>query len=386
MCIYSLLGSGRQYISLGSGSGSAGSGSGASEKKSPTTDDSGGRGARGAESGADTGGTASASRPQLRVVLPGQKGFVYRSVSHSACAFVSSINLPLLSQAPSSPPPMVGLENTDPVTTSPALTVTSVQGGLSTNTPASLNPAGTSMESLTTPIVSLSTPNILSNLSPLLSSLTSELPLSSGGDSASALVAFPVSIQPTPGSSKGQAPGSNIVLQAQNMGQPFLLAPSANYENKSQMQSSLPLTPSSNPSLGLSPPLIRDLEQLKLQYDRIYQQISQTLQHHQLHQHHSQKDKPSSDNDGGSPPPVATSDGIYQQISQTLQNHQLHQHHSQNPSSDNDGGSPPHVATGNGGGGDGTTASESRDASNSSSEQESAAKRPRLDIPTTTHS
>lgn len=63
------IGSGRHYISLGSGG---------SEKKSPAaSDNSSGQTGDSSNDGAAT----SSSRPQLRVVLPGQKGFVYRSVS-----------------------------------------------------------------------------------------------------------------------------------------------------------------------------------------------------------------------------------------------------------------------------------------------------------------
>lgn len=129
------------------------------------------------------------------------------------------------------------------------------------------------------------------------------------------------------------------------MGQPFLLAPSGYDSKQPQLQGSLPFTPSSASTLGvtgLSPPLMRDLEQLKLQYDRIYQQISQTLHQHQLHQ--SQKDKPASDRDSEEP-------------------------HS--PTSDKVDEEPP---------------GETSDATNSSVELESAAKRPRLDTPTTTSS
>ena len=119
--------------------------------------------------------------------------------------------------------------------------------------------------SLTTPIMSLTTPSLISSLPP------GEGPLGGGGEmgSASALVAFPVSIQP----GNNPTPGSNIIIQAQNMGQPFLLTPTPN-----QGGSSLVTPPILS---GNSPSTLRDLEQLKLQYDRIYQQISQTL-HHQL--------------------------------------------------------------------------------------------------------
>ena len=109
-------------------------------------------------------------------------------------------------------------------------------------------------------------------LPPSLSGLLTEFPLSSviGGDgggsgSTSALVAFPINIQPEAGGTLG----SNLIIQAQNMGQPFLLTP----------------TPSEKQTATLTPPTsysaIKDLEQLKLQYDKIYQQISETLQFHE---------------------------------------------------------------------------------------------------------
>lgn len=124
--------------------------------------------------------------------------------------------------------------------------------------------------SLTTPIMSLTTPSLISSLPQGLSS--SEGPLGGGEmGSASALVAFPVNIQP----GSNTAPGNNIIIQAQNMGQPFLLTPTPNQGGATSL-----VTP---PIMaGNSPSSLRDLEQLKLQYDRIYQQISQTLQHHQL--------------------------------------------------------------------------------------------------------
>ncbi len=117
--------------------------------------------------------------------------------------------------------------------------------------------------------MSLTTPSLFSStLPPALSN--SEFPLSSiisgeGGGSTSALVAFPISIQP----GAGNTPGNNLIIQAQNMGQPFLLTP----------------TPSDKQNPTLTPPTpyssIKDLEQLKLQYDKIYQQISDTLQFHE---------------------------------------------------------------------------------------------------------
>ena len=155
-------------------------------------------------------------------------------------------------------------------------------------------------DSLNTPIMSLTTPSLFSSLPPGLSNIATELPLGSStlGDigSTSALVAFPVSIQPS--SVSTTTPGSNIILQAQNMGQPFLLTPTP--YDKPQTT-----TPSITPSNLLTPPStlatsgglssLRDLEQLKLQYDRIYQQISQTLQQHSQQQ--SQDPPPGNDSD-----------------------------------------------------------------------------------------
>ena len=148
----------------------------------------------------------------------------------------------------------------------------------------------TASESLTTPVISLATPNLFSSLPPL-SSLTGDFPfgsalmggggISSGGDQHSALVAFPVSIQPS--TSGGGASTSNIVLQAQNMGQPFLLTP--NFDRVAN-----PLLSGGNPSQLLTPPTSlvggaavsagispspKDLETLKLQYDRLQQQLLQ---------------------------------------------------------------------------------------------------------------
>ena len=82
------------------------------------------------------------------------------------------------------------------------------------------------------------------------------------------------------------------------MGQPFLLTPTP-YDKPQTTTASIPpsnlLTPPSTlaTSGGLSS--LRDLEQLKLQYDRIYQQISQTLQQHSQQQ--SQDPPPGNDSD-----------------------------------------------------------------------------------------
>ncbi len=107
-----------------------------------------------------------------------------------------------------------------------------------------------------------------------------------GGDTHSALVAFPVSIQPS--SVSGGTSGSNIILQAQNMGQPFLLTPSYDRGGGSSnpLFSSQGFTPPTTLPAGATPGP-RDLEQLKLQYDRLQQQmlqqqllLQQGLQHH----------------------------------------------------------------------------------------------------------
>ena len=126
-------------------------------------------------------------------------------------------------------------------------------------------------DSLTTPVMSLTTPSLFSSVQPGLSGFTADVPGLNDIGSASALVAFPVNIQPssTSGHTSG-GPGGNIVIQAQNTGQPFLLTP----KQGSGVHSSggLISTPPTNS--------LRDLEQLKLQYDKIYQQISQTLLQH----------------------------------------------------------------------------------------------------------
>ena len=102
---------------------------------------------------------------------------------------------------------------------------------------------------------------------------------------ASALVAFPVSIQPSSVGSSTSGTG-NIILQAQNMGQPFLLTPNYDPSRQSSLlnsQASSSFTPPSTLA-GLSPSR-KDLEQLKHQYEKVHQQIlqqqlflSQTLQ------------------------------------------------------------------------------------------------------------
>lgn len=95
---------------------------------------------------------------------------------------------------------------------------------------------------------------------------------STGGDSSSAaLVAFPVSIQP----SGGAGPG-NLILHAQNMGQPFLLTPSVDGRQGTAQN----FTPPAPVPPGLSAtvsPNIKDFEQLKAQYERTQQMIHQQL-------------------------------------------------------------------------------------------------------------
>ena len=133
-------------------------------------------------------------------------------------------------------------------------------------------PVTVNTDSLTTPIMSLTTPSLFSSVQPGLSSFTADVPGLSDIGSASALVAFPVNIQPSStGNQSNSGPGGNIVIQAQNTGQPFLLTPKQ-----------APGAVHTSGGLLSTPPTssLRDLEQLKLQYDKIYQQISQTLQQH----------------------------------------------------------------------------------------------------------
>ncbi len=111
----------------------------------------------------------------------------------------------------------------------------------------------------------------------MLSSFLGDFPFSqppasssaTGGDSSSAaLVAFPVSIQP----SGGTGPG-NLILHAQNMGQPFLLTPSVDGRQNS-VQSFTP--PTSGLAANMSPN-VKDFEQIKAQYERTQQLIHQQL-------------------------------------------------------------------------------------------------------------
>ena len=158
----------------------------------------------------------------------------------------------------------------------------------STGAPStSFQQTSTHSDSLTTPILSMATPNLLSSLPPpLFSSLTGDFPFGAlmssglgsgtaggggggGGEISSALVAFPVSIQPS--SSGPSTNAGNIVLQAQNMGQPFLLTPNIDPRQNSFLTQQTYQPP---PSSSLSPN-IRDLEQLKQHYDRVQQQLLQ---------------------------------------------------------------------------------------------------------------
>lgn len=94
---------------------------------------------------------------------------------------------------------------------------------------------------------------------------------------ASALVAFPVSIQPSSVGSSTSGTG-NIILQAQNMGQPFLLTPNYDPTRQNPLFSSQTssFTPPSTLA-GLSPSR-KDLEQLKHQYEKVQQQLLQQQQ------------------------------------------------------------------------------------------------------------
>lgn len=117
---------------------------------------------------------------------------------------------------------------------------------------------------------------------------------------ASALVAFPVSIQPSSvgGSTSGTG---NIILQAQNMGQPFLLTPNYDPTRQNPLFSSQTssFTPPSTLA-GLSPSR-KDLEQLKHQYEKVHQQLLQQQQQLFLSQTLQQQAK-----DGATGPPSNT--------------------------------------------------------------------------------
>ena len=260
-------------------------------------------------------GAGPGTKPHLRVKIPGQKGFVARTVSFIMSIHTgieTSVFYLLALQQATSPLPQMELTTTASgakASTASTITTTSVQrpdkDGSSrgtTQTTVALTTTTTQTESLTTPVLSLATPNLLSALPPpLFSSLTGDFPFSAlmsgglgsssgtggggGGELSSALVAFPVSIQPS-STTGGSSGAGNIVLQAQNMGQPFLLTPNVD-PRQNPMLSQTTFTP---PPSSLSPNM-RDLEQLKHQYERVHQQllqqqlfISQQLHHQQQQQ------------------------------------------------------------------------------------------------------
>ncbi|XP_003388870.1 PREDICTED: myocyte-specific enhancer factor 2B-like [Amphimedon queenslandica] len=235
-----LPGGGRNYIPL-SYSG-----------KSPLVDEGGGGG--GGEADGDNESTSN--RPQLSVVIPGQKGFMSRTI-------------------PSSPPPSAEGDNDHAPLSSSSDDSPSEQKPVPLTVATSHfhpPPVTVNTDSLTTPIMSLTTPSLFSSVQPGLSSFAADVPGLGDIGSASALVAFPVNIQPSStGNPSASGPGGNIVIQAQNTGQPFLLTPKQTPGAVHTSGGLLSTPPNSS---------LRDLEQLKLQYDKIYQQISQTLQQH----------------------------------------------------------------------------------------------------------
>lgn len=113
----------------------------------------------------------------------------------------------------------------------------------------------------------------------------------SGDSSSAALVAFPVSIQP---SATGGSGTGNLILQAQNMGQPFLLTPTYEPRQNPLFNSPSGYTP---PTSGLAPSGLstsitglQSMEQLKQQYERTQQLIQQQLLYSQLLQHQQSKE------------------------------------------------------------------------------------------------
>lgn len=156
----------------------------------------------------------------------------------------------------------------------------------------------TTTESLTTPVLSLTTPNLFSSLPPIFSSLIGDFPFGQtsagmatgtgsmavggggttgdGDKTSAALVAFPVSIQP---SATGGSGAGNLILQAQNMGQPFLLTPTYDSRQNSLFNSQGYTPPTSGLPAGLSPNIggFQNLEQLKQQYEMTQQMIQQQL-------------------------------------------------------------------------------------------------------------
>ncbi len=118
-----------------------------------------------------------------------------------------------------------------------------------------------------------------------------------GGDSSSAaLVAFPVSIQP----SGGAGPG-NLILHAQNMGQPFLLTPSIDGR-----QNTAPPPPALTASAS---PNVKDFEQLKAQYERTQQMIHQQLLLSQMQSMLQQTTRPPPTSTSAQAPPPSVQAG-----------------------------------------------------------------------------
>ena len=191
--------------------------------------------------------------------------------------------------------------------------------------PPAANQGTTNTEALTTPILSLATPNMFSSLPPLFSSFMGDFPFGQlgqipggasaggstavatggnpggggGGDgSSAALVAFPVSIQP---SASGAGMG-NLVLQAQNMGQPFLLTPTYDRSANPLANSQGPPPSSLATGSSVNPNMMKDLEQLKQQYERTTQLIQQQLllsQMSMMHQHQHQSQQQQSQHQTG---------------------------------------------------------------------------------------
>jgi len=194
-----LPGSGRNYIKLGSkdsssprsGSGSAGSSSGGepnsanSQTATPV--------ALGSPSSLGKG-----SKPSLRVVIPASKGSHGKSVSITALVAVLCSQHVLLQSM---------------VQTNPTTNVTQYQ---------KVATASQHNDPLATPIMSLATPSLFSNLPSMMSGL-GDFPFNSSTSEQqpSALVAIPINLQ----QSAAAATSGNMMLQAHNLGQPFLLTP-----------------------------------------------------------------------------------------------------------------------------------------------------------------
>ena len=194
-----LPGSGRNYIKLGSkdsssprsGSGSAGSSSGgepnsaSSQTATPV--------ALGSPSSLGKG-----SKPSLRVVIPASKGSHGKSVSITALVAVLCSQHVLLQSM---------------VQTNPTTNVTQYQ---------KVATASQHNDPLATPIMSLATPSLFSNLPSMMSGL-GDFPFNSSTSEQqpSALVAIPINLQ----QSAAAATSGNMMLQAHNLGQPFLLTP-----------------------------------------------------------------------------------------------------------------------------------------------------------------